>query len=182
MRDIIILALPEEAPALVNKPNVFFTGIGKINAAATVSRLIERYHPERVINFGTAGGITVSTGLWAVTRFVQRDMQCFKLGCEPGETPFERTPLVLDLGGDGLTCSTGDNFITDPMLEIPADLVDMEAYALAKVCWKQGVSFGCWKFVSDQANEHAYRDWAEMMAAGQDHYLQKMQDLQIDVS
>lgn len=177
MDKIVIMALPEEAPALRDCSNVFFSGIGKINAAAVTAKLIERYHPRHVINFGTAGGVTVSHGLWRVTRFVQRDMQCFKLGCRPGETPFESTPLILDLGGDGLTCSTGDDFVTDPNLEIPADLVDMEAYAIAKICWQAGVGFSCWKYVSDQANEHAYRDWADMMAAGEQSYLAKLSEL-----
>lgn len=177
MRDIIILALQEEAPALVQRSNVFFSGVGKVNAAATVGRLIERYHPDRVINFGTAGGITVGPGLWQVTRFVQRDMRCLPLGCAPGETPFESIPVVLDLGGDGLTCSTGDSFVTDPVLEITADLVDMEAYAMAKTCWQAGVAFYCWKFVSDRADASASQDWQEQMAAGQSHYVTKLHEL-----
>lgn len=179
MRNIVIMALPEEAPDLAKRNDIFFTGIGKVNAASLTAELIERYKPEHVINFGTAGGITVGAGLYQVTRFVQRDMQCFKLGAKPGETPFETTPVVLDLGGEGLTCSTGDNFITDPNLEIPADLVDMEAYAIAKICWRRNIQFSCYKFVSDQANEHAYRDWYEMMSAGQTYYKTKLQELNI---
>lgn len=179
MRDIIIMALPDEAPELCSRTDIFFSGIGKINAAAITSQLIEKHKPERVINFGTAGGITVGSGLWTVRRFVQRDMQCFKLGAKPGQTPFESTPIVLDLGGTGMTCSTGDNFVTDPDLEIPADIVDMEAYAIAKVCWQQGVEFECYKFVSDRADEHAYRDWAEMISAGQKHYIDKLKELNI---
>ena len=33
MNDIILLAMPEEAPSLVGKSNVFYTGVGKVNAA-----------------------------------------------------------------------------------------------------------------------------------------------------
>lgn len=179
MNNLIIMALPEEAPELAKRTDVFFTGIGKVNAASLTSELIERHNPTHIINFGTAGGITVGPGLYRVTRFVQRDMQCFKLGAAPGETPFETTPVVLDLGGEGLTCSTGDNFITDPNLEIPADLVDMESYAIAKICWRRSIRFSCYKFVSDQANEHAYRDWYEMMSAGQSYYKTKLQELNI---
>jgi adenosylhomocysteine nucleosidase len=177
MNDIILIALREEAPRLALRDNAFFTGIGKVNAAAKTALLIERHRPKRIINFGTAGGITVGTGLHRVTRFVQRDMQCFKLGCLPGETPYEPGGVVLDLGGDGLTCSTGDNFVTDPNLEIPADLVDMESYAIAKICYQLGVEFLCYKFVSDQANETAYQDWAEMVAAGEQHYINQLEKL-----
>ena len=179
MNTIIIMALKEEAPLLSQRSDVFFTGIGKVNAASTAAELIEKYKPSHIINFGTAGGITVGPGLYQVSKFVQRDMQCFKLGAPPGKTPFESTPLILELGNDGLVCSSGDNFITDPNLEIPADLVDMEAYAIAKVCWKKNIQFTCYKFVSDQANEHAYRDWYEMMSAGQSHYISKLQELSL---
>lgn len=177
MNDIILLALQEEAPVLSTENNVFFTGIGKVNAASITAELIERYKPKRIINFGTAGGITVGPGLYQVTKFVQRDMQCFKLGALPGQTPFESSGVVLDLGGNGLTCSTGDNFVTDPNLEIPADLVDMEAYAIAKICNRTEIEFVCYKFVSDSANEQAYQDWSEMVSAGQQAYLEKLQDL-----
>lgn len=179
MRDIIIMALPDEAPKLANRQDIFFSGVGKVNAASAVGRLIERHQPQRIINFGTAGGITVGSGIWSVKRFVQRDMQCSELGVQPGKTPYESTPVVLDLGGIGYTCSTGDNFITDPDLEIPADLVDMEAYAIAKICWQQGIEFKCYKFVSDRANKHAYRDWSEMISSGQEHYIAKLQELNI---
>lgn len=179
MNELIILALPEEAPDLNGKPNVFFTGVGKVNAAAKLSMLIERYKPKHVINFGTAGGITVGAGFYPVTKFVQRDMLCLELGMLPGQTPFEDTPVVLDLNKPGLTCSTGDNFVTDPNLSIPADLVDMESYALAKVCYNNQIEFSCWKFVSDQADSNASQDWSGMVSAGQSYYIQKLNELSL---
>ena len=177
MNDIIFIALQEEAPAFAAYKNVVFTGIGKVNASAIAAETLERYQPKRVFNFGTAGGITVGTGLYRVGKFVQRDMQCLKLGAQPGETPYESTGVVLNLS-EGLTCSTGDNFITDPNLEIPADLVDMEAYAIAKICSRRQIEFHCYKFVSDSANEHAYRDGSEMISSGQQHYINKLRELQ----
>jgi adenosylhomocysteine nucleosidase len=175
MNDLIFIALPNEAPLLQSCANVIFTGIGKVNAASVVAEAVERYKPARVFNFGTAGGITVTHGLHQVGSFVQRDMQCFKLGARPGETPFESLGVVLELGA-GLTCSTGDNFVTDPDLEIPADLVDMEAYAIAKICLRKGIEFYCYKFVSDSADETAYRDWKEMASSGQRHYIDKLKE------
>lgn len=180
MDDLVILALREEAPELAQLPYVFFSGVGKINAAAATSLLIERHRPQRVINFGTAGGITVGLGLHAVTRFLQRDMRCTALGVEPGRTPFESTPTILDLGGPGLICSSGDDFVTDPDLELPCDLVDMEAYAIAKVCWMRQVKFECYKWVSDQADDAASIDWQQSVAAGQDHYWSKLRERGLD--
>lgn len=180
MGDVIIIALEQEAPDLVQHPNVFFCGVGKINAAMTSARLIEHYNPRRVINFGTAGGITVGTGLHQATRFVQRDMQCSGLGFQVGETPYDNQGVILELDRAGLICSTGDNFVTDPNLEIAADLVDMESYAIAKVCSATSIEFLCWKFVTDQANLDAYQDWNQMISAGQSYYCDVLDDLGIN--
>lgn len=179
MNDIIVMAMPEEAPRLALRNDVFFTGVGKVNAAGVTAELIERYQPQRVINFGTAGGITVGSGFYQVTRFVQRDMQCVELGFAPGQTPYESGGAVLDFGSAGLTCSTGDNFVTDPDLEIAADLVDMESYAIAKICQRRGVDFVCYKFVSDLANDNAHQDWAKMISAGEKHYTVQLYSLGI---
>lgn len=179
METIILIALKEEAPNLANHANVFYTGVGKINAASTAAMLIERYQPKRIINFGTAGGITVGSGFYQVCKFVQRDMVCCEFGTQPGQTPFE-DGVVLDLG-TGMTCSTGDNFVTDPNLQIPADVVDMEAYAIAKVCSKNHVEFLCYKFVSDSADDGALADWTLQVSLGEPHYISKCQELNVSL-
>ena len=176
MNDIILIAIREEAPDLNHMMNVFYTGAGKVNAAITAAELIVKYQPKRIINFGTAGGITVGTGLHECTQFVQRDMNSVGLGCAPGQTPFETDVAI---GTPGLTCSTGDNFVMDPQLLIPADLVDMEAYAIAKACKKYHVEFLCFKYVSDQANATANTDWRESVAHGQLYYVNKLKELKL---
>jgi adenosylhomocysteine nucleosidase len=105
---------------------------------------------------------------------------CCELGSEPGQTPFEED-VVLDLG-KGLTCSTGDNFVTDSNLSILADVVDMEAYAIAKVCKKHNIEFLCYKFVSDGANEDSSSDWRTTVSQGQIHYLNKLKELNISLT
>ena len=175
MNDLILIAIREEAPALAKVAGVFFTGVGKVNAALSAARLIERYRPERVWNFGTAGGITVGGGLHRCTRFLQRDMLVSALGFAPGQTPFEDAPL-LELGGSGLTCSSGDSFVTDPALSLPSDVVDMEAYALAKACHQAGVEFRCYKFVSDRADADSASDWSANVALGEPYYRRVLEE------
>jgi adenosylhomocysteine nucleosidase len=174
---IILIALPEEAPDLAHMMNLFYTGVGKVNAAMVASEVIAKYRPQRIINFGTAGGITVSPGFYQCTQFVQRDMTCEALGCVPGQTPFETSVHIGN--ANGLTCSTGDNFVMNPKLEIPADVVDMEAYSIAKACAKYGVEFVCWKYISDQANQDAHHVWQQQVAQGQSYYTSKLKDLQL---
>lgn len=175
MNNIVLIAMSDEAPELASLCNVFFTGVGKVNAAATAAEVIVKYRPQRIINFGTAGGITVGPGFYQCTRFVQRDMHCEALGCKSGQTLGESH---LYLGhAQGLTCSTGDDFVINPQLAIGADVVDMEAYAIARACERLGVEFLCWKYISDQANQDANTEWQQQVSAGQHHYLAKMQAL-----
>ena len=55
-------------------------------------------------------------------------------------------------------CGTADSFETcAPAL--PCDVVDMEAYALAKVCHLEGARFACVKYVTDGADHSAGNDW-----------------------
>jgi adenosylhomocysteine nucleosidase len=182
LKTIILLALKEEAPSLGAYSNVFFTGVGKVNAASMTAMLIERHKPDRIINFGTAGGITVHSGLHQVSKFVQRDMICCELGSKPGQTPFEsKYEIILNTGGNGLTCSTGDNFVTDSNLQIPADVVDMEAYAIAKVCQRNLVEFLCYKYISDGANEDSFAQWHELVATGEQSYIDTLRDLKVEI-
>lgn len=173
--EIILIALEQEAPEMESWDNVFFTGVGKVNATMLATNLLDRFpHVTKVWNFGTAGGITTDQGgLHKCTKFIQRDMLCTVKGVVPGETPFDGAPAVIDFGDSGLTCSTGDNFVTDPTAPLLGDLVDMEAYAIAKVCLRMGVEFECWKYISDKANEDGGDDWAKNVANGEPHFIQK---------
>lgn len=173
--EIILIALEAEAPEMAQWDNVFFTGVGKVNATMLAADLLVNYpNVRKVWNFGTAGGITIEKGgLYQCTKFIQRDMLCTIKGVELGQTPFDDEPAVLDFGGEGYTCSTGDNFVTDPTAPLLGDLVDMEAYAIAKVCQRMGVEFECWKYISDMANEDGGDDWAANVAKGEPFYAQK---------
>jgi adenosylhomocysteine nucleosidase len=175
MNDLILIAIREEAPALAGLANVFFTGVGKVNAALTAARLIEKHRPQRIWNFGTAGGITVDGGLHRCTRFLQRDMLVTALGSSPGQTPYEEA-LSIETGTGGLTCSSGDSFVTDSVLHLPSDVVDMEAYALAKACHHAGVLFHCYKFISDKADEASGSDWTANVQKGEPAYLEVLRE------
>ena len=173
MNDIILLAMPEEAPSFVGKENVFFTGVGKVNAAVTAAKLIEHHKPKRVFNFGTAGGITTNHGgIYKCTTFTQRDV--ILGGCVVGpQAELLHSPIVT--GTDGLRLSTGDNFVTDTY-NINADLVDMEAFAIARACEYAGVEFICYKYVSDMADENAADTFVEHVHKGEDYYLEVLKE------
>ena len=167
MKEIILIALEHEAPNMANWDNVFFTGVGKINAALTAAKVIQKFKPNRIWNFGTAGGILLNEGCHEMVNFIERD----KGKCpESIEVMLPKDPVTLSFGV-GYTCSTGDNFVTNPDLEIPAHVVDMEAFAIAKACLNEHVDFKCYKYVSDSADDTADTSWLDNVQKGEEHFI-----------
>mgnify|MGYP000081797788 CR=1 FL=1 len=158
-KPIILVALENELPRnILPDEHIEYTGVGKINAAIKAIEVIQKFNPDIIVNFGTAGSLQKKiTGLHEVSIFKQRDMDATGLGFSIGETPFENVSSIT-FGREGLSCGTGDSFVTEKP-KIKTDLVDMEAYAIAKVCLLNKKEFRCFKFVSDNANEAAGSDW-----------------------
>ena len=163
METIFVAALKEETPEL---SKFHHTGVGKINATIKLIELIHLYKPNLVINYGTAGSLKREiSGLIECTTFIQHDMDArglldFKLG----ETPFDSISTIT-MSHEGYTCGTGDKFVKN-QLELECDIVDMEAYALAKVCKLEGIKFRCFKYISDNADGDASLDWTENCKKG----------------
>jgi adenosylhomocysteine nucleosidase len=168
---LIVMALPVEAQGVFDDEGVkvVFTGIGKVNAAYHLTRALNELRnagsiPNLVVNFGTAGSPVHLTGtVLECTGFVQRDMDVTGLGFALGETPFEDTPAILTLDAvfhqlPKATCATADRFETQSD-RTNHELFDMEAYALAKVCYLEGVSFACAKYVTDGADHSSASSW-----------------------
>lgn len=160
---IVVVALESEIAGakIEDFAPIVYTGVGKVNAAIKLYEAINKYKPELVINYGTAGSLKNKIGLFKVETFVQRDMDVRALGFKRGVTPFENDKLPKQ---EGIVLGTGDSFVTDAKkqlegLTIDLDLVDMEAFALKKVCDKLEVEFVSYKNVSDSADEEAANDW-----------------------
>ena len=152
---------------------VTYTGVGKINATIAAMRVTQQSDCWRIVNFGTAGTLNpdLAGKLVRVATVIQRDMDARPL-VELGVTPFDSSDAAaaIELGGDGVTLSTGDNFVTSPP-ELTSDIVDMEAYAIAKVARLVGVEFHCFKFVTDLADEDATGSWRENVSLGAARFL-----------
>ena len=139
-----------------------------MNATIATMRAINDGH-KSIINFGSAGSVSEVSGLVEVTGYVDRDMDARALSCELGQTPFEDGIII---GETGIVCGSGDKFATSKP-EIACDIVDMEAYAIAKTCHKEGVKFRSWKYISDAADENSANDWEENVHKG-NYLFQKM--------
>lgn len=166
----IICALESEYLPRLFQENVFFSGLGKINATYKTCEVIHTFKPDLIINFSMAGTINPAlNGLVEVEKVVQRDMIAEPLAPR-GLTPFSEEPLYLSSGHPGVICGTGDTFLTqeDPwLLQHNVDIVDMELYAIALICERLHVPWRSFKFITNYADENAEPDWLENLTRGQ---------------
>src|SRR5277367_410356 len=168
---LVVFALRAESAGVFAAAGVpvLYCGVGKVNAAMALARELSRYacvgQPmPLVLNFGSAGSRRHDAGtLLECHEFVQRDMDVSGLGFALGETPYDEAPATLCFDAvfthlPSAVCGSGDSFATGHV-GIGCAVVDMEAYALAKVCWREKARFGCAKYVTDGADQAAAQDW-----------------------
>jgi adenosylhomocysteine nucleosidase len=180
---VVVMALPAESAGVFEAARVpvLYCGVGKVNAAIALTRELRRYvhesrPPPLVVNFGSAGSRTHAAGtLLACHEFVQRDMDVTGLGFPVGITPFDEAPprLGFEPRFSHLTaavCGSGDSFATIDC-EVECAVVDMEAYALAKVCWLEKAPFACVKYVTDGADDAAADHWRSTVHKAAEEFL-----------
>ena len=155
MNKLFLAAIKEETVGL----DYFnHTGVGKINATYSTLKLIGIHKPKIIINFGTVGAINNNLkGIIECTKFYQRDMDARDLNFVLGETPYDEIKEIIN-SNSGYSCGSGDNFV-NKKIDMNVDVVDMEAYAIAKVCKLENIEFKCFKYVSDNADNNAKDDW-----------------------
>lgn len=162
--------LPDELPAGYNK---VITGVGKVNATIALADALSRNdNVEGVINYGSAGGFHADHKgqLLSVCAVLERDMDCTGLGLAPYVTFGEKEALIATANGAGVVCGTGDSF--GPQAA-DYDIVEMEAYALAKVCATGNLSFHCYKYISDiSSDEDAHEQWQKNVHRGAQAFMQ----------
>ena len=176
-KPIILVALEKELPkSLLPEFKIEYMGVGKINATYKTLEVIQKYNPQIIINFGTAGTLNRNiTGLNEIMIFKQRDMDASRLGFKVGETPFDNISTIK-FCDNGLSCGTGDNFVTKKP-KVETDLVDMEAYAIAKICLIKKINFKCFKYVSDNADENAGDNWKKNINHGSLAFVRKLRSI-----
>ena len=187
-RTLVVVALRTESRGVFEAAGipVLYCGVGKVNAALALARELARYALQdqampMVLNFGSAGSRRhVSGTLVGCHEFVQRDMDVSGLGFALGVTPYDDAPSCLRFEPvfkhlPSAVCGSGDSFATAVTglggAGVDYEVVDMEAYALAKVCWYERAPFACAKYVSDGADHAASDDWQRNLHKAADEFL-----------
>jgi len=182
---LIITALENELdPLLVPKRfHIAHTGAGKINAALGTLKAIQAFQPKLIINFGTAGKINKQNpelaGLVEIAHVVQRDMMAEPLAPR-GRVPFSSQPFIFSSQHGFAICGTGDSFVTAPdswLFEQNIDLVDMELFGIASAAYDQNLPWRAFKYITDDANANAGKEWTDKINHGQDAFLKTLNEI-----
>ncbi|HHF5163011.1 TPA: 5'-methylthioadenosine/adenosylhomocysteine nucleosidase [Haemophilus influenzae] len=164
------------------------SGTGKVAAAIGTTALLQLAKPDCVINTGSAGGVAKGLKVGDIvisdeTRYHDADVTAF--GYEKGQLPanpaaFLSDKKLTDLAQEiaekqgqsvkrGLICS-GDSFINseDKITQIQADFpnvtgVEMEAAAIAQVCYAFNVPFVVVRAISDGGDGKASISFEEFL-------------------
>lgn len=162
---------------------VLQSGIGKVSAAIATTLLIEKFHPNLIINTGTAGGLGNANvfDIIIATEVQHHDVDVtvfgYKIGQQAGQPiAFRPNEKLVSIAKEhtqkyvpniitGLVVS-GDSFINKPeqvaqiQRNFPtAKAVEMEASAIAQVCTQMETPFIILRAISDMAGEgdaHSY--------------------------
>ncbi len=165
-RPLLVVAAEEEAVHLNDDFPLLLTGIGKVNAAVAVARVLASHRPSEVVNLGTAGALKPGIkGTHEISRVIQHDLDGVAIEALIGRP----TGRSFDLGHEGPILATGDVFVSAEgvraALAAHADLVDMEGYAVAAAARAAGVPVRLVKHVSDTADEEAAMTWKDSIEA-----------------
>lgn len=164
----------EYGEALQSRFKPLITGVGPVEAAVQLTAALSTLGadgPDLVVSLGSAGSRDLEqTRIYQVASVSYRDMDASALGFEKGATPFLDLPVTLDLPVqiDGLppaTLSTGANIVSGQAYDaIAADMVDMETFAVLRVCQHFDVPLIGLRGISDGRDElHHIGDWTEYL-------------------
>ncbi|MEJ8776390.1 5'-methylthioadenosine/S-adenosylhomocysteine nucleosidase [Pseudogracilibacillus sp. ICA-222130] len=156
------------------------SGIGKVNAAMTTAILMERYQPTFVINTGSAGGFSKALKVGDVVisdAVVHHDVDVTAFDYVHGQVPqmpatfkanetlVRQVRMILnemEIDSEIGLIATGDSFMNDQtkvqtVRELFPNMIacEMEAAAIAQVCYQYNVPFVVIRALSDIAGQEA---------------------------
>ncbi|MDD3341854.1 MAG: 5'-methylthioadenosine/S-adenosylhomocysteine nucleosidase [Bacilli bacterium] len=149
------------------------TGVGKVNAASAVQKVIDTFKPDCIINSGCSGaiskdlpiyGVVISDEVFYHDFYPENIMRKYTPGNGEVKASEELIEVALrackllhveDYVVTGI--ATGDCYVTESgkvaeITKLGAKVVDMESAAVGHVCALNEVPFVCIRSISDYAN------------------------------
>lgn len=164
------------------------TGVGPVEAAVALTKELARLSshddlPDLVVSLGSAGSAMLEQAeVYQVSEVSYRDMDASAFGFEKGKTPFLDLPVSVELplripGIATATLSTGANVVSGAAYQsIPADMVDMESFAILRACQSFGIPLIGLRGISDGRHDvNHIEDWTQYL-----HIIDKKLALAVD--
>ena len=178
MKTLFVFAMQDERASLTSRHdevisdgNVYYlkTGIGKVNAASSLTRFLENHDIDQIINIGLAGSVSNHHVLDVVImkQAYFHDVDATLFGYPKYQVPgmplcYESDSKLLEICKKASfqsmdTLYTGDQFITQKM---PFEgVVDMEGAALYQVAYLYHKPIVSIKVVSDVIGKKSYQSF-----------------------
>lgn len=146
-------------------------GVGKLSSSFHTQRLIRKYTPDLVINFGSCGTTKNEFELGTPYRIgsVYQDIDTRPLG-KYGQIPYTNTSK-LSISDSPYHLFTTDMFYDNSRTDYPNvylesicthDFIDMEGYSVVYTCKEIGVPVELYKWVSDDGNGEMWVENAQL--------------------
>ena len=174
------------------------SGIGKVNAAMSTTILLHEFKPDVVINTGSAGGYDENLEVGAIVisdEVRHHDVDATIFGYEIGQVPqmppaFKSNANLMQAAEQAVQkigehqaatglITTGDAFMNDPVRvevvrkQFPTmKAVEMEAAAVAQVCYQFGTPFVVIRALSDIAGKESNISFDEFLPVAAKHSTQ----------
>lgn len=178
MKTLFVFAMQDERASVtsrqeeaVSDDNVYYlkTGIGKVNAASSLTKFLENHDIDQIINIGLAGSVSNHDVLDVVIikQAYYHDVDATLFGYPKYQVPgmplaYESDPQLLEtckkISFQSIdTLYTGDQFITQKMHF--EGVVDMEGAALYQVAYMYHKPIVSIKVVSDVIGKKSYQSF-----------------------
>ena len=178
MKTLFVFAMQDERASLtsrhdevVSDGNVYYlkTGIGKVNAASSLTKFLENHDIDQIINIGLAGSVSNHDvmDIVIIKQAYFHDVDATLFGYPKYQVPgmplsYESDSKLLEICKKASfqstdTLYTGDQFITQKM---PFEgIVDMEGAALYQVAYLYHKPIVSIKVVSDVIGKKSYQSF-----------------------
>lgn len=169
-------------------------GMGKVNAAMCAQTMVLRYAPSLIVNSGVAGSLSPRLGIGDIavgTGVVQHDFDTTAMGDPPAffndmnsDTfpcdPDAARAILRAAEGEGVHAlpakiASGDQFIADGSVKarlvklFGAEACEMEAGAIAHVCYANGVKCAVIRAISDSTDGEHHVEFVKFLPVAADN-------------
>jgi adenosylhomocysteine nucleosidase len=145
---------------------IHIIGIGRVNAALNTYKLIQKYKPDYVVEFGSCGNLKDhKVGEVLEVGTVYDD---FYGGPVSNHPPIEISDSNIKLFSTDTFFEKGAQYSNHYSKMVDeCNIIEMEGYSIAKVCSSENISLSLYKWVSDDGSNS---EWLENAKAGFENF------------